>query len=255
MGFFGNKEKRNRSVCPYCDTIFPKPPKRKTRCEKCGGECFVRTKQTIFNSDLLTEEGALAVDFFKELQYLGATIKDYLKVEAELSKKWGTKPKSYDVVWRVSNRLIMQPGKVENDYDPRTSLLQHAKMVAFAQAMYQAKRGNDPLPYLKNARITKHYSPSLCALSEKLYSEGKYSECLEVALDAHERAKLDAQEEWRELIKGPPSKLASMTKMWDTTTQQNLKYDEYIKCHNWEDDILPGPLGIAEKARKKLGKK
>ncbi len=101
----------------------------------------------------------------------------------------------------------------------------------------------------------KRYSPSLCEKAEKLYSEGKYSECLEVALDAHEKAKLDAQEEWRELIKGPPSKLAGMTKMWDTTTQQNLNYDEYIKCHNWEDDYPPGPLRIAEKARKKLGQK
>ncbi len=255
MGFFGNKEKRNRDVCPYCGTIFSKPPKRKTRCEKCGGECFIRTKQAIFNSDLLTEEDALAADFFKELQYLGTTAENYLKVKAELSKKGETKPKSYDVVWRVSNELIMQPPKAENDYDPRTNLLQHAKMVAFAQAMYQAKRGNNPLPYLKNAHIMKHYSPFLCALSEKLYSEGKYSECLEVSLDAHERAKLDAQEEWRELTKYPPSKLASMTKMWDTTTQQYLKYDEYIKRHNWEDDIPPGPLEIAKKARKKLRKK
>ncbi len=255
MGLFGGKDDRNRDVCPYCGTIFKKPPKRKTKCEKCGEECFIRTTQTIFNSDILTQEDALAADFFKELQYLGATIDDYLKVEAELSQKWGTKPKSYDVVWGVSNRLVIQPPHSENDYDSKSNLLNHAKMVAFAQAMYQAKRGNDPLPYLKNAHIMKHYSPFLCTLSEKLYSEGKYSECLEVALGAHERAKIDAQEEWRELIKGPPSKLASMTKMWDTTTQQNLKYDEYIKCHNWEDDIPPGPLVIAEKARKKLGKK
>lgn len=101
----------------------------------------------------------------------------------------------------------------------------------------------------------KRYFPSLCENAEKLYSKGKYSECLEVALDAHEKAKLDAQEEWRELIKGPPSKLASMTKMWDTTTRQYLNYKDYIKSHNWEDDVPPAPFRIAEKARKKLGKK
>jgi len=100
----------------------------------------------------------------------------------------------------------------------------------------------------------KRYTPSLCEKAEKLYSEGKYSECLEVALDSHEKAKLDAQEEWQALIKTPPSGLASQTKMWDTTSQKYLGYDEYIKSHNWEDNIPPAPLRIAEKARKKLEK-
>ncbi len=98
-----------------------------------------------------------------------------------------------------------------------------------------------------------HYSPALCEEAEKLYTEGKYSECLQLALDAHERAGLDAQEKWQELVKNPPSLLASMTKMWDTTTQKYLKYEDYIKSHNWEDDIPSAPLRIAQKAKKKLG--
>lgn len=152
MGLFRNKDNRNRDACPYCDAIFKKPPKRKTRCEKCDNECFVRTKQAIFNSDLLTQEDTLAADFFRDLQYLGATINDYLENEAELSKKWGTKPKSYDIVWRVSNRLVMHPPGIKNDYDKRSHLLQHAKMIALAQALYQARRGNDPYSYLKSVR-------------------------------------------------------------------------------------------------------
>ncbi|MBI3984425.1 MAG: hypothetical protein HY344_00570 [Candidatus Levybacteria bacterium] len=150
MGLFEKKDDRNRNKCPYCGAIFEKLPKRKTKCEKCGEECFIRTTQTIFNSDILTQEDALAADFFKELQYLGATVNDYLKIEAELSKKWGTKPKSYDIVWGVSNRLVGHPPEIENDYDKRSSILHHAKMIAFAQALYQLRRGHDPYSYLKS---------------------------------------------------------------------------------------------------------
>lgn len=152
MGFFGKKDDRNRDKCPHCGAIFDKPPKRKTKCKKCGEECFIRTTQAIFNSDILTQEDALAADFFKELQYLGATTNDYLKVNAELSQKWGTKAKSYDIVWGISNRLVGHPPNIENTYDKRSSILQHAKMISFAQALYQLRRGHDPCSYLKAVR-------------------------------------------------------------------------------------------------------
>ena len=98
------------------------------------------------------------------------------------------------------------------------------------------------------------YYPELCIEAEALYKQGKYEECLKVSLNAHEKAKLDAQDEWQELIKNPPSGLASLTKMWDTTSQRYLGYKEYIKSHYWEDDIPPAPMRLAEKARKKLRK-
>lgn len=100
----------------------------------------------------------------------------------------------------------------------------------------------------------RRYNPELCLEAEVLYKQGKYKECLQVSLDAHEKAKLDAQEEWQELIKKPPSVLASQTKMWDTTSQRYLNYEEYIKSHNWEDDIPPAAMRMVEKARKQLGK-
>lgn len=100
----------------------------------------------------------------------------------------------------------------------------------------------------------KRYSPSLCEDAEKLYSESKYSECLQVALDAHEKATKDARKEWEELLKGAPSELAKLTKMWDTTSQKYLTYDDYIKSHNWKDDIPPAPLRIATKALRKQAK-
>ena len=33
-----------------------------------------------------------------------------------------------------------------------------------------------------------------------------------------------------------------------------LSHDEYIKSHNWQDDIPPAPLSIAAKALRKLAK-
>ena len=100
----------------------------------------------------------------------------------------------------------------------------------------------------------KQYDPQMCVEAEALYKQGNYEACLKLALEAHEQAKADAQEHWREMQKGPPTPLAALTTMWDTTTQRYLKYDEYLKSHNWEDDIPPGPMNIAEKAKKKLSK-
>lgn len=100
----------------------------------------------------------------------------------------------------------------------------------------------------------KRYSPLLYEEAEKLYKAGEYSECIQIAMDAHQKACLDAEEEWQELIKGPPSELARMTEMWDTTTRKYLKYEDYIKSHDWHDDIPPAPLNLAEKAKRKLKK-
>lgn len=94
------------------------------------------------------------------------------------------------------------------------------------------------------------YSPHLCIEAEILFSEGKYSECLQKALEAHEKARQDEYEKWQEFINNPPSELARLTKMWDTTTQKYLNYEDYKKYHNWEDDIPPAPLKIATKAKK-----
>lgn len=94
----------------------------------------------------------------------------------------------------------------------------------------------------------------MCVDAEALYKEGKYEACLKLALEAHEKAKVDVIENWQEMQKGPPTPLAALTKMWDTTTQKYMTYDAFLKSHNWEDDIPPAAMRIAEKAKKKLVK-
>ncbi len=98
----------------------------------------------------------------------------------------------------------------------------------------------------------KRYSPNLVIEAKKLYSEGKYAECLLLATEAYEKAKLDAKDAWDELINQPPTGLAAMTKSWDTTTQKYVEYYKYIQVHNWEDDIPSAAENLIEKVKKKL---
>lgn len=126
---------RNNGACPYCGVQLTNPPKRKIACPECKSPIYVRTTQRIFDSNLLTEEQALAADFFKDLEYQGATVEDFNKARNELAKRWNTDPKPYDIVWRVSNGLVVR--------------VQNPGMVTFSQALYQLKRGNDPAPYLR----------------------------------------------------------------------------------------------------------
>jgi len=93
----------------------------------------------------------------------------------------------------------------------------------------------------------KRYNSQMCIDAETLYKQGKYEECLKLALEAHELAKQAALDHWNEMLNGPPTELAKLTVMWDTTTGRNLKYGEYLRIHNWEDDIAPAPMRIAEK--------
>jgi hypothetical protein len=86
------KPPRNTRACPYCGSLFPKEPKKNTRCKSCGEDVYVRTKQNIFNSDLLTKDDTLAMDFFKGLLELGATEDDYFQAASDLtvviSRRW-----------------------------------------------------------------------------------------------------------------------------------------------------------------------
>jgi len=143
------KPPRNTRTCPYCGSLFPKEPRKKTRCKSCGEDVYVRTKQNIFNSDLLTKDDTLAADFLKGLLDMGATEDDYFRTASDLAAKWGKEPSSPDVVWAVSNRLIMKPPRSYFGGKPdRESLFQHAKMVTFLQARYQGERGNNPAKLL-----------------------------------------------------------------------------------------------------------
>lgn len=145
-----DRNKRNTGACPNCGSVFTPAPKRKKQCAECGEAVYVRTKQNIFASDLLTEEQALAADFYDDLVYQGATLSDFKKMRDKLTEKWGFNPNPYDIVWGVSNELIIRGPDLSGAYDKRREIIQHAKMVTFSQALYQAKRGKDTTSYLNS---------------------------------------------------------------------------------------------------------
>lgn len=170
---------RNTDACPFCGTVFSPAPKRKKVCPECKNEVFVRTTQEIFDSDLLSKEDTLAADFYSDLMYQGATLEDYKKMEAALQAKWGFKPKSYDIVWGVSNRLITKP--IASDvYDKSTEILQRAKMIGLSQALFQAKRGKDPAGYkqtVNNYDIQMAQRSGLPLKSISIQAHGCCDEC------------------------------------------------------------------------------
>lgn len=99
----------------------------------------------------------------------------------------------------------------------------------------------------------KKYDPQLSINAENLYKRGELDKALSLALEAHELTKQEALDQWNEL-KNNPSPLAKLTKVWDSTTQKYVSYDEFIKIHNWEDDIAPAPIKIACKCLRAKGK-
>ena len=90
-------------TCPYCKSLLDKAPKRKKKCQHCNKNIYVRTKQDLFDSNLLTKEDAIAVDWIKSLE---VTKNEFLNKKAELEKKFNGNVKSTDVVWGLFNEHI-----------------------------------------------------------------------------------------------------------------------------------------------------
>jgi hypothetical protein len=139
---------RNSTACPHCGAVFSSPPQRKKKCPDCKHDVYVRSKQNIFDSNLLTKEDADTADFYDQLVNLGATVGDYRNTAKELQERWGFRPNSYDVAWSVSNHLVTKFAKPGVD---KSSVLMKAEFVAYAQAQYQLRRGHDPASYLRTA--------------------------------------------------------------------------------------------------------
>lgn len=159
---------RNDRACPYCGTIFPKAPRAKTRCKSCGGYVYVRTKQQIFNSDLLTEEDMLAADFFKMLTDSGATTEAYFRAAADMTEKFGQAANFYDAVWTLSNRMIAERACTSTSPG---DVLSSSKMITLSQAWYQYRRNRNPAPYL---RIVRNYELKELSNILRLFPAGIY---------------------------------------------------------------------------------
>jgi hypothetical protein len=113
--------------CPYCKGKLDKSPKRKKKCPHCEKDIFVR------KGVMYTEDDAKREDYLIKFEGHDVTREVYEKHERDLTKQFGFKPASNDVVWRILNVLV---GK--GDYHAYLEMARIAEM-----------EGKDSNPYLE----------------------------------------------------------------------------------------------------------
>jgi len=135
-----NTEKESEVVCPYCKKVLEQKPQRKKKCPFCNNDIYVRSKQNIFSSTLLTKEDAMAVDWLKNLQNFGIKDNDFINKRRVLSKKFGKEAKSTDVIWGLFNELIL-----------KTKDLHSLKMIYYEMALFLNQEGKDCFSVLQQS--------------------------------------------------------------------------------------------------------
>jgi TM2 domain-containing membrane protein YozV len=95
-----------KALCPHCWSMLPRIPQRRTKCQFCKKEIFVRVKQTLFANVLLNKEDATVVDYLKVLEKYGVRESDYIREEIEISKLLGEEVSSSDVIWSLFKQAI-----------------------------------------------------------------------------------------------------------------------------------------------------
>ncbi len=107
-GDIGKSECQVQVFCPYCAASLRDMPKKKKKCPACGNYIYVRTKQNLFPSVLLTEEDALAVDGFENLKVYEVTKQDFTKEKNRLLKEERTEVSSIDVCLKLYDNLLLR---------------------------------------------------------------------------------------------------------------------------------------------------
>lgn len=103
-------------ACPYCETILPKSPSRKIQCQKCHNYIYVRTKQRLYPSPLLTEDQAGVIDALTAIEYMGVSNEVFKKERELLSARFKQPASDQDTLWSIYNKLIIKFAK-ESSYE------------------------------------------------------------------------------------------------------------------------------------------
>ncbi len=136
-----NTEKESVSLCPHCEKILGKRPKRKTKCKFCGKDIYIRSNQQIFKSGLLTREDSIVVDQLKQLEAYDVTAEDFKNKRAELSEKFGSRAKSTDVIWGIFNDLLLK----------NNQNLDTLRMIYYSMALFLNSEGKDYTELLRQS--------------------------------------------------------------------------------------------------------
>lgn len=147
-------------VCPYCNHKFDNSPKSKTKCPKCKNYMYVRTKQTLFDTPILTKDDALVSDLFKEVfESRNMNRNLFLNKRKELSKSLGRDVDSVQTIMAMCDDLIVSLIEEEKYHE--------IKMIYYSMAIFQNRRSEPTydlrregvkyeLLFYKNDGITKN---------------------------------------------------------------------------------------------------
>lgn len=145
-----------KAECPYCHKALKKIPGSKTKCPHCGHFIYVRTKPTNGQRILIKEDQIEQIEQewqdyfivrdFKERiksQCGSGFNKKYSAIKDELTKKFGLEPLEEDILWGLSNHLLLGLMK-KGDW-------QEMKTIYFAQASFLHDDGQDCMKVLGEA--------------------------------------------------------------------------------------------------------
>jgi glycosyltransferase involved in cell wall biosynthesis len=116
--------------CPYCNKDLVEPITKKKACPFCGRDIYVRSGK------LVTEDESFTIDWVEKLNLvLGINRKEFEKIRADLSSKFGLQTPARDVVWTILNKSpknaqiysLMADLLAEEDKDPTDLLIEVAK--------------------------------------------------------------------------------------------------------------------------------
>ena len=181
-GFVGSRsesDKRSRRVarsthvredanpaCPSCGVLLKRQPKRKKRCPACGEDIYVRFKQNLFLSCLLTRENALCSD---ALMSMGMGKDDFHAAKAELTKRFGKEPSSTDIIWHLYNSRII----------PNLGTHANAHVVYYQMALFNYRLGRPFFELLQQACRSelRSYEGKSWIMRVKIRSDGGCPAC------------------------------------------------------------------------------
>jgi hypothetical protein len=144
------------AVCPYCNQILEKRPKRKKKCPHCGEYIYVRTPPSGDGSKVLvTEEGAKGIEkawerlhyrkkWLQTLAQYGISDNDFESHREMLRERFGQEPGDGDVVWSLFHKAL--------DGSMKSGDLQELKVLYFEMALFLYQEGREFFHLLEQSR-------------------------------------------------------------------------------------------------------
>ena len=148
--------------------VLPRQPQRKLKCPSCRKEIYVRTKQTLYASALLSKEDALVVDNLEFLEKFGVRESDFIREEIELSKRMAEEVRSSDVIWSLFEQ------KLSKAKDPELSKSLETQMMVFLN-----QEAREPFSILQRAAKLKLLKLKERGVRRVWIDNAKCDKCLE----------------------------------------------------------------------------